>query len=378
MTPHIDPSQLNVLRRSSRGSKRALVAAVLALILGGATATAAAAPVSHDAHGPSGITVERGYHVQQLAAAASTTSSPDDIALLGGDVFIGYQNGVGTMGEPAPGGQTMSTIVEYTSNGRQLASWDVTGKCDGLGGDAATNEVLATVNEDGNSSMYAIHPATNHVVHLTYNVNPASLGGGGTDAVVVQNGTIYLSGSNPSLTSAPAVYTATLDEAAGTATLTTLFSDDSAAAGPGGPVTLALTDPDSNALVPDSVPGYGGDVVLVSQADLALIFVKDPGTSSQTLTELPIGAEIDDVRFVTTRVGMLVMTDNTTGTTYAITSHDFTPGTAYVATPSDSGVPGTLDELNLATGQLTPIAFGFTNPHGLEFLPGNGQGHRRP
>src|SRR6202011_153258 len=144
--------------------------------------------------------------------------------------------------------------------------------------DAATGEVLATVNEDGNSSMYAIHPSTNQVVHLSYNIDPTTLGGGGTDALSVINGQILISGSNPSSLTAPAVYSASLNETTGVATLTSVFADNATATGPSGPVTLGLTDPDSNAVVPSVSPKYAGYFALVSQADSQVIFVNGPGT----------------------------------------------------------------------------------------------------
>src|SRR5665213_2277927 len=286
-----------------------------------------------------------GFQVKVLATGVGGNINPDDIAVLGKDVFVGYQNGVGAMGEPASGtGTTTSTIVEYKKK-KVVQTWQITGKCDGMGADASTGEILATVNEDGNSSMYAIHPATKRVVHLTYNVDPISLGGGGTDAVSVINGKILISGSNPSSLTAPAVYSASLDETTGVTTLTSVFADNATATGPSGSVTLGLTDPDSNAVVPSVSPKYAGDFALVSQADAQVIFVNGPGTAGQTLTQLP----------------------NSSNTVYQITG-TFTPGTIFVDTASDSGVPGTLSTLNLTTGQVTPMVIGFTNPHGLMFI----------
>ena len=78
--------------------------------------------------------------------------------MLGHDLFIGIQNGVGSQGEPSKDGNLDSTIVEFTPGGHVIRQWDVTGKCDGLGADPERHLVIATVNEDFNSSIYAIAP----------------------------------------------------------------------------------------------------------------------------------------------------------------------------------------------------------------------------
>jgi len=366
MTKHTFADNAPSLRNRARTR---LLASVAALVLLGGGATVAAAATSTRSAAPKTVALQAGYQLHRFAPLPTGLSKPDDLALLGRDVFVGYQNGVGSMGEPAAGtGQTQSTIVEYGPHGRQLASWTITGKCDGLGADPATHELIATVNEDGNSSLYTIQPSSGDVDHFTYNVDPVSLGGGGTDAVSVQGGTIYVSGSNPAGASAPAVYAVSLDVGSGFATLTSTFTDDAPANGPSGPVTLALTDPDSNGFVPISVAGVGGDFVLVSQADAQLIFVKDLGSATQTLTQLPIGTNTDDITFVTSHKGSLLLTDNATGQIFAISSNHFTPGTVFVDTAGDSGVPGLVGTVNLTTGQITPIASGFTNPHGMLFV----------
>ena len=49
-------------------------------------------------------------------------------------------------------------MVEFTTNGHVLAQWDVAGKTDGVTADPDTGTVIATVNEDANSSLYSITP----------------------------------------------------------------------------------------------------------------------------------------------------------------------------------------------------------------------------
>ena len=56
--------------------------------------------------------------------------------------------------------------------GRELHQWDIKGKCDGLTADPAAGVVIATVNEDANSSLYTIapsSPASSAVQHYNYN-----------------------------------------------------------------------------------------------------------------------------------------------------------------------------------------------------------------
>lgn len=107
-------------------------------------------------------------------------------------IFVSFQNGVGSKGEKSTTSRTYSTIVEYDNHGEIVNQWNVTGKCDGLTADPANNSILATVNEDGNSSMYIIHlnaPKDRQVEHLFYR---GLQHGGGTDSISVQNVTIYI------------------------------------------------------------------------------------------------------------------------------------------------------------------------------------------
>ena len=138
-----------------------------------------------------------------------------------------------------------------------MRQWDVKGKVDGLTADPYLGKVIATVNEDANSSLYTISPYSGHVTHYAYNVPLPHKGG--TDAISVYRGRILISASAPSTTgtapkAAPAVYKVALNPETKVATVSPLFLDTSTAIalnGPhaGKPVTLALTDPDSNEVV---------------------------------------------------------------------------------------------------------------------------------
>ena len=200
-------------------------------------------------------------------------SNPDDISRLGQDLFVGFQNGVGPQGQANPEGDLDSTVVELTLSGRPVAQWDVVGKTDGVTADPASGLVIATVNEDANSSLYTIDPgvaSTGAVRHYAYNEPLPHFGG--TDAISIDDGHIFISASAPGTTGQPApqptypaVYSVSLDPTTLVATVSPLFDDEATATvatvtspHAGQPVTLALTDPDSNEVVPVSGPGSPG------------------------------------------------------------------------------------------------------------------------
>src|SRR5215471_9504203 len=160
-------------------------------------------------------------------------TQPDDIVTLGGKLYVGFQNAVGSQGEASPSGNLDSTLVEFTPAGSVVKQWDLTGKIDGMGADPATGQVIATVDEDSNSSLYTVSGGT--VTHYTYTPSPLPHLGG-TDAVTVYNGKIMITASAPGTagkapTSAPAVYAVTLNAAAKTATAAPFFADNATAAG---------------------------------------------------------------------------------------------------------------------------------------------------
>ena len=312
-------------------------------------------------------------------------TQPDDIVTLGGNLYVGFQNGVGSQGEASTSGNLDSTLVEFTTAGSVVKQWDVTGKIDGMGADSATGQVFATVNEDSKSSLYTVSGGT--VTHYTY--TPSSLPNlGGTDAVTVYNGKILISASAPGTSgkapaSAPAVFVVTLNAAANTAAVAPFFAGNATATGVNAPnadkkVTLALTDPDSNELVPSSSPEFAGDFMLNSQGDEELIF---SDASGQNLQVLKISNSVDDTAWATSASGTLYTTDSTSDTVDVITG-SFTPGTAYTAVtpcnansaPSTCPGPGypanSLGTINLKTGAVGKVALnGLVTPKGLIFVP---------
>jgi hypothetical protein len=316
------------------------------------------------------------------AATTESLTQPDDIVTLGGNLYVGFQNGVGSQGEVSTSGNLDSTLVEFTPAGSLVKQWDVTGKIDGMGADSATGQVIVTVNEDSKSSLYTVSGGT--VAHYTY--TPSSLPQmGGTDAVSVYNGKILISASAPGTSgkapaSVPAVFVVTLNAGSKTAAFAPFFADNATATdvNTGKKVTLALTDPDSNTVVPSSSPEFGGNFVLDAQGDLELIF---SGTSGQNLQVLKLSQSVDDTAWATSASGKLYTTDSSADTVDVITG-SFTPGTAYTSVtpcnansaPTTCPAPGYpnnyLGTINLKTGKVSQIAAsGVFTPKGLIFVP---------
>ncbi|HXP19069.1 MAG TPA: hypothetical protein VN840_05415 [Streptosporangiaceae bacterium] len=322
-------------------------------------------------------------------------TGPDDITRLGRHLYVGFQNGVGSQGQASSNGNLDSTVVELSLSGRPLRQWDITGKCDGLVADPFGDRLIATVNEDGGSSLYVIRPdapGAFGVRHFSYNVPLPH--NGGTDAISVYRGMILISASAPGTTGSPApqptypaVYRVTLDPASLVATVHPLFYDEDTAtvANAGGPVRqvkLALTDPDSNAVVPFSARRFGGDFELTSQGDKEQIYIQRPAGHRQRLFVLTLSNAVDDTAWATTTFGRLYVTDATADTIDVVLGW-FPRGAAFAAvTPCDAnGAPPTcpappkfppnyLGELNPWTGQLTrvPLRGPDLQPKGMTFV----------
>lgn len=338
-----------------------------AAVVGVAAGAVAAGSASAAASAPA---VASGFSISTLASGGSL-SKPDDITRLGNRLFVGFQNGVGAKGEPAPGGGTSSTVQEYTLAGVPVSRWTLTGKCDGLTADPANNRLIATVNEDANSSLYTISPSAPTPRRYTYRPSPPRHRGG-TDSISIVAGQILIAASAPTTTAGPALYRAQLTGK--TATLTPVFTDTSRAttanAGPtrGKTEKLALTDPDSTQVVPAVSPRFAGDVVLDSQGDKELVFTGG-AAAAPALSVLHTSTQVNDTAWATAGRGTLYVTDNKTNTLLAIRGH-FRVGTAFTAVPSDSSInPATVGKLNLSTGAVTPFATGLGSPNGLLFVP---------
>src|SRR5271165_82305 len=386
-------------RRVTRGVVKmmAAVGAVSSLVLG---MVVFAFPASAHTGAPT-------YYVRQILSGQSlhhwytkagsskqyreALTLPDDITITSGNLFTGFQNGVGPQGQASTDGNRDSTIVEFTPNGTVIHQWDIRGKCDGLTADPYTGQVIATVNEDANSSLYSIAPWNGQVTHYSYS-RPLPHHGG-TDAISFYHGLMLISASAPGTTGAaapnpayPAVYSVTLDTATHVAFFQALFYGESSATAANGPhvgktVKLALTDPDSNEVVPWSAPRFGGDFMLTSQGDKEQIYVHGAGTSFQHLSVLALSQSVDDTAWATAWHGAFYTTD-TGGDTVNVITGTFSPGIVFTAvTPCDaSNAPATcpapgfpanyLGQLNMYTGQITPVKLrgASVHPQGMIFV----------
>jgi hypothetical protein len=321
-------------------------------------------------------------------------SDPDDITRLGDDLFVGFQNGVGPQGQASTDGNLDSTVVELTLSGHVIGQWDVVGKTDGVTADPALDGVIATVNEDANSALYTIRPAAASAAKVVtrYAYSEVLPHGGGTDAISIYNNQIFISASAPGTNGLPApqptypaVYSVTLESATQVAHVTPLFSDEDSAtvanvhsAQFGKSTTLALTDPDSNEVVPLSGPRFGGDFMLTSQGDLEQIYVSDAGTPHQKLSVLALTQSVDDTAWPTDQPGRLYSTDSTNDAVDVVNGPFSNDVPLVVATPCGSnsapaicpasGFPANyLATLNPWSGEVTAVTI-----DGAPYVPQGG------
>lgn len=360
----------------------------------GAGALLLASPAAGAPVAPSGFTA-----TQIAGAPSGGATQPDDIAQLGNDVVVGYQNGLGPLGEAGTGGATQSDVILYSAKGTIRHDWKVTGHVDGLAGDQQTGEIIVTVNEDGNTSLYTIAAQTPGAEPIQYTFSPepdsAHSGGvftgGGTDGVQVLSARkLLISASAPNnghegpVPAATATFLVTLQPATRTAKLAPTFADNAKAtdALTGKTVTLgapashpkALTDPDSNALVPHSSPLYRDDYMLNSQGDQLLVFAARSAHFGQSaLTELFLSREgtpagVDDVAWSTSTKGTLYAVDHSANALYAITGQ-FSAGETFAGldTIGTSEDKTEIEHLDLASGRMTPFVTGFQGVKGLLF-----------
>jgi hypothetical protein len=333
------------------------------------------------------VSVPHGFTVSQFASGNATTNKPDDIVRLDGHIFVTFQNGVGPNGEAGPGGITTSTVIEYDGAGNVINQWNPTGRVDGLGADSAKHLIYATANEDSNSTFYVIDPnaaPASQLRQLTYN-DPSGAISGGTDAVSVDPyGNVYISASNPAAANSNAVLLATIDSpTVGQVTVAPTFADNMAGVNNGngsGTTTLALTDPDSNAIVPSSSPRFANTFVLDSQGDGQLVFAPlrfSSSTPAGQYTQLTLNAPnqttnpvLDDVRWARQDGGVMYVVDQGSGVIYKI-SGPFEAGRAYGSQPTDPSNPpfqSDVVSINLLNGTESAFATGFNSPKGLLYV----------
>ena len=364
------------MRRHGAGAAAAMGALVAAGVLSScsnapaasssSTRLAAAHPGALEVSQPGAQTIDHivapaGMKVTLWAVGGGHYSAPDAIDVDGQSVWVGYQNKSVKDGSD---NSIASTVVEYTMHGTVVRTWSVPGHVDGLRVNPQDHRVWVTSNEDAAPLLNIIDPASRVVT--AYSLQP-TVHGGGYDDVEFVGGTAFVACSNPNLDANgnnvfPAIDRLTLSGT--TATVSPVLMGNATANDlvAGKPVTLNLTDPDSLTL--DSA----GDLVLVSQADSALITIKDPGTPGQSVTRLPIGNQEDDTVWTTAFTGRLFVVDAGKNAIYTV-AWSGPKGTIITEAPNDSGVVGFVGTIDASTGFITPLMTGWIKPTGLAFVP---------
>jgi hypothetical protein len=332
---------------------------------------ASAAPATPTASATGSVTVPAGFTATVFAHPSAKVSSPDEITGLDGNVFVGYQNGVGTMGQPSQTGQTASTVVEYNEHGKEVAHWNLKGRVDGLAADSRHHRIIATVNKTGNSSIYTIAPHGEHgaVKHYLYSSLPH---GGGTAGVTVHDGAVYVVASSPKLNAdnittagRPGMYKVAFS---GTTAMTTPVFDDGIQVTPpkGSSYPANFNDPDFGTFAPASVPGVGGDLVVNSPNQGEVLVVQHLGQADQS-AKVKFQPFPGDVAFATTPSGTLYAVDGLNNDIVAITGH-FSPEETFTSNPSG------LSTVNIQSDLLIPTTFSsdIKSSKGLLFVPSDG------
>lgn len=327
------------------------------------------------------VALAANYSLSVFATAPTSTQRADSIEQMGQTVFVAYQNA----GEVKDGSVPSVTnqVIQYDLLGNVKKKFTVPGHVDGLLARTDTNALWCMANEDGNPELTIIDLTNGTQLSYHATVNPTAHGGGFDDMQLI-NGVVYVTASNPATPgTAPTVVALTLNPngitfdvapvLAGNATATDITPSVGGSANPtfNTSVTLALTDPDSEAI--DS----SGDLVVDSQADGKLVFIKNPGASqSVSVLSLTLYTDkdgptmpVDDSRWVPAtgpsgQVFMLFADGNTT--IYRVDA-PFTQGDAY------SNGQGMVMHLDPATGHLTPVVAGIgsnflNDPHGMAFI----------
>lgn len=347
------------------------VIAALTLLLGAcsttpqATATTTVTPgTTTKQPGDYGLAALPGYQVALFASATSSYANPDSLVADNGHVFIDYQN---TTAKDCTD-KNSSTVVEYSMDGKVVKTYSVPGHSDGMRVDPSTHLLWATSCEDGNPKLVTIDTTSGTITPYTIPTTPH---GGGYDDLAFLNGTTFIAASNPNLDKNgnnvfPAIDKVTLS--GGKASFTPVLMGnataiDTSTAGANAKVTLNEVDPDSMTI--DSK----GNLVLINQGGNEIVSISNPGTSQQKVTRVPVGTQLDDTVWASSAQGRLLVADGGSGNTYWISATQFTPGTVYTETPSDSGVAGMLGAVDLGSGIVTGIVVGFASPTGMIFVP---------
>jgi hypothetical protein len=372
---------------------RSAVLMVLAMLLGGCSGNnnfypppmPAVIPVPGSVVGTQGTA----YTISVFAQAPGKLQ-PDDMVQLGSSVFVICQdtnvNPDGTLKAGVTSAQ--AEVIEYDLKGNVLQTFNVPGHPDGMAAFNA-NTVWISSNEDANPVITAIDTTTNTLQSYTSDVAQLPHGGGLDDMKVI-NGVVYASASNPTTTmnptpnlapystdgsgataqygvnTGPVLYTVSLNGDGKTfhSTPVLMSSIPATAIVGNSPVTLNMTDTDSSMIDPT------GDLVVASQQDSEIVYVKNIGLPTQSVSVLNVTLygnpwPLDDTRWSpASGSSVMLVSDPPTQLIYSIAAtNGFPANTAF------SAGQGTVLQTNTTTGDMTPIYVGMNNPHGLIFVP---------
>jgi hypothetical protein len=301
------------------------------------------------------------YSLSVFARSGNGYSQPDSIVQWKDSILIGFQNHVAKDGTD----HKSSTIVQYSLDGKVQRLFSVPGHNDGLRV-VGQSSLWSIQNEDANPNLVVIDLESGQQKLYKFAPTPH---GGGYDDIVVQNNQVYLTASNPNTPGGinifPALVHATLQ---GDMVVVTpvLYGNANAVDIPSGVVApLNLTDPDSLTVDPR------GNIVLNSQADAELVFIRNLSSSSRLVGSLKIRTAagpvtVDDTAFAPSPNAFMLFSDVGGDTIYRLDNRQFgfEPGTAY----STSDTAGIVGVLNLDNGVLTPVAIGFSSTRGMIFV----------
>ncbi len=297
-----------------------------------------------------------------FATAPDSAKSPDSITEGKNSIWVEYGNSA-----KSDGSAGSSTIVQYDLLGTVQNTYTLPGLADGLKVDPATGDVWALQNQDGNSTITLIDPATNQVSAPLSYAAPYAYGADSTrgyDDVAFIGQKVFLSYTNP-VNPGDAVIQQLTN---GTAPFGSLQTTDVLRLGDTGTnlVTggtnqpLPVTDPDSLKSLPD------GSLILTGEGDKAFTIVSNPGTTEQSASfvTLPAGSSSpDDVIMPMTASGTFYISNQNDNNVLAVKVTGLNTGDLYAS------VGSAVDQIDPKSGTVTPIITGLNAAHGLLFAP---------
>ncbi|MBV9264600.1 MAG: PEP-CTERM sorting domain-containing protein [Acidobacteriaceae bacterium] len=300
-----------------------------------------------------------GVHSAALSASFSTPTvfasgaavhgtGADSVTYGGGSLWVEYGNAA-----PSTNFSGAGTIVQYSMTGTMQNQYTIAGSVDGLKYNPNTGLVWALQNQDANSQLTIINPATKATSTFTYSAAYTAISGSrGFDDVAFLGNNVYLSLTNPNTASDPVLVKLDNSTPSSPITFSTVLTGNG----------LLLTDPDSLKSTPT------GGLVETGEGDGALTFITNPGQANQTATSLKLvaapGTTIgnpDDSIYPTASSGTFYLTDTGANVVYALSASGLSSTSLYVDVGDEFG------SVNPSTGVITPIMTG-QSLHGIEFV----------